>query len=100
MTAESLTSALDFCVQHRLDLDFVYTLEQRGLVEIVRVEQAVYLPTAQVGRLEKLVRLHRELAVHTDDLDIVSHLLERVEHLHTELTHLHNRLVFYERAGA
>lgn len=42
------------------------------------------------------VRLHRELSVHTDDLDIVSHLLERMESLHSEIAQLRNRLIFYE----
>lgn len=99
MTSESLTPASDFCGYHRLDIDFVYRLEQRGLIEIVRVAETSFLQTDQLGHLEKLVRLHRDLAVHTDDLDIVSHLLDQLEGLQGELTQLRNRLVFYERTG-
>lgn len=99
MPAEALIPATDFCVHHRLDIAFVYDLEQRGLIEIVRMEQTTYLPTDQLSRLEKLLRLHRELAVHPDDLDIVAHLLDRLEAVQEEVMNLRNRLFFYERAG-
>lgn len=98
MSAQPLIPASDFCAYHRLDIDFVYSLEQRGLIELSIVEQTVYLHPDQLGQLEKLTRLHRELSVHVDDLDIVAHLLERVERLQEQVTTMRNRLTFYEPA--
>ncbi len=99
MPTEPLIPASDFCAYHRLDIDFVYSLEQRGLIELSIVEQTVYLYPDQLGPLEKLVRLHRELAVHVDDLDIVTHLLDRMENLQGQVTRLRNQLTFYEPAA-
>lgn len=96
MQAESLISILDFCGYHQLELTFVQTLEQRGLVELITIEQALYVRPEEVARLEKFVRLHQELAIHADDLDIVSELLDRVENLQQQINDLHNRLAFYE----
>ncbi len=96
MPAQSLILASEFCAYYQLDVTFVDQLEQQGLVETVIVEQVVYLHTDQLGRLEKLVRLHRELAIHADDLDIVANLLEQLESLQNQVTRLQNRLLFYE----
>lgn len=96
MPTNALIPAYDFCVHHQVEITFLYDLAQRDLIDIITVEQAVYVQPSQLARLEKLVRLHQELAIHPSDLDIVSNLLEQVEQLQSQLTELHNRLHFYE----
>ncbi|SOD96111.1 chaperone modulator CbpM [Spirosoma fluviale] len=97
MQPNHLIPISEFCVHHHVEIAFVNSLEQQGLVETICVEQLVYVQPDQLPRLEKLVRLHQDLAIHPDDLDVVSDLLERLEGLQDELTQLQNRLVFYER---
>ena len=92
----NLISVSEFCVYHRIEIAFVYRLEERGLVEIITIEQSLYIQPEQLPRLEKFVRLHQDLAIHTDDLDVVGELLERVESLQQQVVQLQNRLVFYE----
>ena len=99
MQTKHLVSIRDFCVYHRIDTAFVQTLEQRGLVQIITVEQSLYVPPDEVSRLEKFVRLHQDLAIHADDLDIVNDLLERLEGLQQRVTQLQNQLAFYEPSG-
>lgn len=96
MQPSSLISVRDFCVHHHIEITFVEILADNGLIETTVVEQTSYVHSDQVGRLEKFVRLHQDLAIHTDDLDIVSNLLDQVEDLQHQLTRLRNRLVFYE----
>jgi chaperone modulatory protein CbpM len=90
----------EFCVYHHVEVDFVQLLEQRGLIETTIIQHATYVPSEQLPRLEKFVRLHQELAIHPDDLDVVDDLLERLEQMQQQLTQLQNRLVFYEPAGS
>ena len=90
----------EFCVYHHVDVAFVQRLEQRGLIETQTIQQAVYVQPEQLPRLEKFVRLHQELAIHPDDLDVVNELLERLEHMQQQVIHLQNRLVFYEPSGS
>jgi chaperone modulatory protein CbpM len=97
MQSNHLIPISEFCVHHHVEIAFVNSLEQQGLVETICVEQSVYVQPEQLPRLEKLVWLHQDLAIHPDDLDVVNDLLERLESLQTELAHLQNRLVFYER---
>ena len=96
MQAPTLISIDDFCVHHRVEVTFVETLAYNGLIETTTVEQAVYIQPEQLTRLEKFVRLHQDLAIHADDLDVVSDLLDRLENLQQTVTTLQNRLVFYE----
>ena len=86
----------EFCVYHHIGTDFIYLLEQRGLIKTETVQQTVYVQSEQLPRLEKFVRLHQDLAIHPDDLDVVNDLVERLENLQQQITHLQNRLVFYE----
>ena len=61
------------------------------------MDRAVHLlKEAQMGSLERLIRLHRELAVHVEDLDIVAHLLDRLEQVQEQVNQLQNQLAFYE----
>ena len=96
MQTTHLISVREFCVHNHIEVTFIETLADNGLIETTIVEQTSYVQPEQVGRLEKLVRLHQELAIHTDDLDVVSDLLDRVEDLQQQLARLKNRLVFYE----
>ncbi len=96
MPTETLISARDFCAHYQLDLSFVIILEEQGVLEMIHIGLVQYLHPDQLRPLERLVRLHRELAVHVEDLDIVAHLLERIEQTQEQVLDLQNRLAFYE----
>ncbi len=96
MPTNGLIPAYDFCVHNQVEITFLYDLAQRDLIEIITIEQATYVQPTQLARLEKFVRLHQDLSIHPDDLDIVSNLLEQVDQLQQQLITLQNRLRFYE----
>ncbi len=91
-----LISVRDFCVYSHVETTFITHLEERGLIETMVIEQISYVPFEQLPQLEKFVRLHQDLAIHPDDLDVVNDLTERLEGVQQELTSLRNRLLFYE----
>lgn len=97
MLSDQLISVQEFCGYHQLDIAFVQTLEQHGLVQLITIEQTYYIEPDAVAPLEKLVRLHQDLAIHPDDLDVVNELVERIESLQQQIAQLQNRLAFYER---
>ena len=86
----------DFCVYHRIDVTFIYALERHGLVDFIIIEQDPCIQPDQLTRLEKLVRLHQDLAIAPDDLDVVANLLDQIESLQSQVIHLQTRLRFYE----
>lgn len=96
MQTNQLISVSEFCLYHKVEVTFIDVLEQRGLIQTTTIEQLAYVQTDQLPRLEKFVRLHQDLAIHTDDLDVVSDLIDRIESLQGQVTRLQNRLAFYE----
>ena len=97
MQTEHLVLVRDFCVYHNVEITFVETLAANDLIQTTTIEQTLYVEPAQLSQLEKFVRLHRDLNIHTDDLDVVADLLDRMETLQNEVVALQNRLRFYER---
>lgn len=97
MQPNHLIPVHEFCVHNHVEITFIQFLAQQGLVDTVAIEQAVYIQPEQLPRLEKFVRLHQDLAIHPDDLDVVNDLLDRMEDLQHEVARLQNRLLFYER---
>jgi len=97
MQTEHLVLVRDFCVYHNVEITFVETLAANDLIETRTIEQTLYVEPAQLTQLERFLRLHRDLNIHTDDLDVVSDLLDRVEDLQSQVVTLQNQLRFYER---
>jgi len=97
MEKEQFIPVRDFCIHHHLEISFIHILEESGLVETVMREETQYLPAANLSRLEKFVRLHQELSIHPEDLDVVSGLLEHIELLQQKLNGLQSRIAFYEQ---
>lgn len=85
-----------FCMQHDISLSFISSLQEFGLIEVITVDEAGYIPVNQLTEAEKLVRLHADLAINMEGIDVVTHLLRRITELQDEMQLLRNRLLFYE----
>ena len=96
MQEEDLIPAKEFCSSHNLEVSFVYTLQQYGLVEITTIEETTYLPASQLPHAERMARLHNELGINMEGIDAIKHLLQRVEDMQDEIAMLRNRLSLYE----
>ena len=95
MQEHELVSAQEFCSHHRVEMNFIYSLREYGLIEVVNNEGSDYLSTDQLNELEKIVRLHYELNVNMEGIDVILHLLKQLETAHEEANELKNQLRFY-----
>jgi dynactin complex subunit len=92
MQKEDLISAKEFCSSHHLEVSFMFTLQQYGLVEVTTIEETVYLPASQLPQAERMARLHSELGINMEGIDAIKHLLKKVEEMQDEIVTLRNRL--------
>lgn len=92
---ENMIGLNEFCSSHEIEISFVRTLEDQGLMEIIIVDQALCITEDELPRLEKLVRLHHDLNINPEGMGAVEHLLERIEDMQQEITSLRNQLNFY-----
>ena len=96
MENRQLISVGQFCVHYNTELEFIHSLYEYGLVEIITVEDTQYLKSEQLTELEKMIRLHYELEINLEGIDAITHLLHRMNNLREELDILKNRLRLYE----
>lgn len=96
MLTENLISINDFCINHKIDITFINSLQQFGLIEITTIEEAYFIDAAQLKQLEKMVHFHYELDINLEGIETITHLLNQINYMQDELTNLRNRLQFYE----
>lgn len=89
-------SAREFCQHHHIEISFLYSLQEYGLLDVPEKAQDLLLTPEQLETLEKLVRLHYDLHINLEGLDAIHHLLNRVEDLQQEVLSLRARLRLHE----
>lgn len=96
MQPENLIALDEFCAKHNIEISFISSLQQNGLIEITTIEECGYIDLNQLLQLEKFVRFYYELDINLEGIETITHLLHRVNALQDELILLKNRLGLYE----
>ena len=85
-----------FCRQHGIEISFISSLHEFGLIEVMKVDEAECIPINQLVDAEKLVRLHDDLEINLEGIDVITHLLKRINEMQGEIQLLKNKLSLYE----
>ena len=96
MNENQLIPTTTLCLHYDIEISFVDALNKMGLIRIEIIEQDQFIHQDQISDLEKIVRLHNELNVNLEGIDVVFNLLEKEKELRNELNTLKNRLRLYE----
>lgn len=96
MNMENLIPIPVICTFYEVELSFLTKLSDVGLFEIKTFETNQYIDSDAVFKIEKMVRMHQELKVNIEGIDIVFNLLQKIDTLQNEMTALKNRLRLYE----
>jgi len=96
MQTGNLIAVNEFCVNHNIEISFITSLQQIGLIEITNIDEAGFIDVDQVQHLEKIVRFYFELDINLEGIDTINHLLVRIQAMQNEITGLKNRLRLYE----
>jgi hypothetical protein len=74
-----------FCANHEIEFSFIDSLHQFGLIEVIIHDDQKYLHQEQLKEVEKMMRMHYELDINMEGIDVISHLLKRMNSLQKEL---------------
>jgi molybdopterin-guanine dinucleotide biosynthesis protein A len=96
MQTEYLIAIDEFCAIHDIEISFISSLQQTGLIEITKKNDTEFIDINQLQQLEKLVRLYFDLDINLEGIETITHLLQRISSLQDEVISLRNRLQFYE----
>ncbi len=81
---------------YQVEHTFFQQLDAIGLIETEWVEDQLCVDEQQISRLDKLIRLHQDLEINPQGLDVVLNLLNKIEQLEQSLTAVQNRLSLFE----
>jgi hypothetical protein len=96
MKTEELIRIDELCLHYEVEPKFFLHLHEIGLIEISVVQELRYIHITQVAGLERMVRLHHDLQLNPEGMDVVFNLLQKIDGLQAELLELKNRLRLYE----
>ena len=92
---EQLIPAREFCIHHQIEMSFIYSLREYGLVDVISNEGNEYLSADKLNELEKIIRLHYDLDVNMEGIDVILHLLKQLEDAEYELNYAKKQLKVY-----
>jgi len=96
MQTEYLISVDEFCANHNIEISFISSMEQTGLIEITTIKEIGFINAEQLQQLEKFIRLYYDLDINLEGIETITHLLQRMNSMHDEILMLRNRLRLYE----
>lgn len=96
MKTGHLIAIEEFCLSHNIEISFISSLQQTGLIEIKIIKETAFIDADQLYQLEKIIRLYFELDINLEGIETVNHLLQRVISMQEEIISLKNRLRLYE----
>ena len=97
MQKEEMIPVEQCCTHYKIEMTFVRSLQDAGLLNIITMEEENFLPHEELGSLEKFIRLHHDLEINTEGIEAIHHMLERMEAMQQEIARLKNRLAIFEQ---
>lgn len=99
MANQDLIPATVFCTHHRIEVSFLRSLHSYGLIALTCTDEDDFLAPDEVAMVERLMRLHYDLQINFEGLDVIQNLLHQQEELQAQVARLRNQLSFYEVRG-
>ncbi len=96
MQTENFILVNHYCEHTQTPLDFIYSLQEFGFIEIKQIESNVYVEPNDLVEIERISRLQHELGINLEGIDALNHMMQRVNRLENELRIMKERLKIYE----
>lgn len=81
------------CTYYHIDASFIEGLHEVGHIQLA---DGSYIDEEQLADLEKAIRLHQDLEINFEGIDVILRLLANERTLRNEIKSLQNRLGIYE----
>ena len=85
-------SVEQFCILYEVPVSFIDSLVSYELIHTVQVGDVECLPEELIAKVERLMRLHYDLNINFEGLDVVNNLIGQINELNDEIYRLKNRL--------
>ncbi len=92
MKLDNHISVTQFCSYYNIPDTFINSLTQYDLISVAVKENESFIAVDTIAHIEKLMRLHYDLNVNFEGLDIITNLLTQLEEAQQEIRLLKNKL--------
>lgn len=92
MDNEEIIPVTDFCTHYNVELSFIQSLHQSGLIEVIYQEEKLFLPLDDISHLEKLVRMHYEMDINLEGIETICHLLNKIDVIQQQINTMSRQL--------
>ena len=89
----------EFCSSWNIEVSFINTLQENGLIEIVTIKEIAYINISQLRQLEKMISFYYELNINLEGIETIEHLLQRINSMQMEIKELRNKLRLFEKSA-
>ena len=89
-------SIQQFCTHYNVSESFIDSLITYELIEFVELETTKHIQIEDINTIERLIRMHYDLNVNFEGLDIINNLINQINALREEVSVLKNKIDFYE----
>lgn len=96
MQTDYLIGVDKFCRNHNIEISFITSLRECGLIDIQIINECAFIAPAQLNQLEKIVHLYYELDINLEGIETINYLLRQLTIIQDENIALRNRLRLYE----
>jgi chaperone modulatory protein CbpM len=89
----------EFCNHHGIEVKLIREFADFGLVSLHLENNQEYLPNKAISRLERTLRLFRELEVNKEGIEVILHMRKQLKKLRRQQENLLHRLQRLEQPG-
>lgn len=97
MNKEELILIDLFCQHHGIEVNFISALKEYGMIEIIMIEEKEFFSLKQLSSIEKIIRLHNDLEINLEGIDVILNLLNQIDDFKNQLTITQNKLDFFKK---
>lgn len=96
MNTKDLIPIEQFCKIYEIEFSFINSLNDFGLIELTYIDKNEFIALEKIQVIEKIIRLHNDLGVNFEGIDIITNLMQKIDTLQKRLNTIENQLNIYE----
>ena len=85
MQTKNLIAVNEFCVNHNIEISFINSLQQTGLIEVSFIEETPFIEVEQLPQVEQFIRFHYDLDINLEGIETITNLLQRMNAMQDEI---------------
>ena len=97
MKNTNIISIQKICVIYDIPNSFIESLFDFELIDIIDENNEQFIHEDQIRDIERFIRLHYDLKINFEGLDVILNLLNKISSLESDLNEARNELAFYHQ---